>query len=87
VTSYRLATTGAKPTARSGPKDHLEAGQQLQDQLDALREQALVVYAATRHLTLTGGVGHDEPWPEAAVKIIHDHEARKEPSPQPASAR
>jgi hypothetical protein len=68
-----------------GPKDHLEAGQQLQDQLDALREQALVVYAATRHLTLTGGVGKDAPWPEAVVKIVHEHEARTEPSRQPAS--
>jgi len=63
----------------------LEAGQQLQDQLDALREQALAVYAATRHLTLTGGVGHDAPWPEGVVKIVHEREARTEPSPQPAS--
>jgi hypothetical protein len=68
-----------------GPKDHLEAGQQLQDQLDALREQALVVYAATRHLTLTGGVGKDAPWPDAVVKIVHEREARTGPSPQPAS--
>jgi hypothetical protein len=68
-----------------GPKGHLEGGQHLQDQIDTLREQALVVYAATRHLTLTGGVGHDAPWPEVVVKIVHEHEARAEPSPQPAS--
>jgi hypothetical protein len=69
-----------------GPKDHLDAGQDLQDHLDALREEALIVYAATRLLTLTGGVGDPAPWPEAVVTIIHEHEARTETSTQVTSA-
>jgi HNH endonuclease len=67
-----------------GPKDHLEAGRALQDRLDALREQELVVYAATRRLTLTDGASREVPWPEVVVKIIHEREVRT--SPQPASA-
>jgi hypothetical protein len=59
-----------------GPRFHLEAGQRLQDGLDTLREHELVVYAATRRLTLTGGRSADAPWPETVVEILHERDAR-----------
>jgi len=63
-----------------GPRFHLEAGQQLQDGLSALRENELVVYAATRRLTLTGGHDAETPWPETVVEILHEREARADPT-------
>lgn len=65
-----------------GPSHHLEAGQDLQERLEALREQALVVYTATRILTLTGCVGQDAPWPEAVVKVLHEHQAAQDTEDQ-----
>lgn len=59
-----------------GPKGHLDAGQDLQNQIDALNEQGLLVYAATRNLTLTGGE-RETPWLEAAVKVVHARDARQ----------
>lgn len=59
-----------------GPKGHLDAGQDLQNQIDALNEQGLIVYAATRNLTLTGGE-RETPWLEAAVKVVHARDARE----------
>lgn len=54
--------------------------------LRALREEALVVYAATRHLTLTGG-SHEVSWPEAVVKVVHEREARVETSSHSRTTR
>jgi hypothetical protein len=66
---------GSEAYGEVGPKYNLEAGQEIQDRLDALREEALVVYAAARRLTLTGGVDCEAPWPEVVVKVVHEHEA------------
>jgi hypothetical protein len=57
-----------------GPKGHLDAGQDLQDGLDALRNEGLLVYAAQRPLTLTGG-DQESRWPEAVVKVVHERDA------------
>ena len=60
-----------------GPKGHMDAGQDLQEHIDALLEQGLLVYAATRQLTLTSSNGDETPWLESVVKIVHEHEARE----------
>lgn len=58
-----------------GPKGHLDAGQHLQDQLEALCAEGLAVYAGSRRLTLTGA-GPESPWREAVVAVLHDQDAR-----------
>jgi hypothetical protein len=67
-----------------GPKGHMEAGQHLQDRIDALRQEGLVVYAATRPLTLVSSAADETPWPESVVHLVHEDEARK--SPEEAAA-
>jgi hypothetical protein len=59
-----------------GPKGRLDAGTQLQDGLDALREEGLVVYATLRPLTLAVD-GDESPWAEAAVKVVRVEVAPK----------
>lgn len=68
-----------------GPQGHHDAGQDLQDGLDALRDEGLVVYAALRPLTLTDG-SRNTRWPDAVVRIVHEHEARV-PSAETAATR
>ena len=60
-----------------GPKGQLEAGDALQDLLVELRDAGLLVYAATRQLTLKVA---DEScaWPEAFIKIVHEADALKQ---------
>jgi len=61
-----------------GPRGRMDAAQDLDDHLDALREAGLVVYAARRGLTLHAG-GRTSPWSEAVVVVIHEAEARRAP--------
>lgn len=69
-----------------GPKGHLDAGQDLQDDLDSLREEGLVVYATLRDLTLTDG-DQESPWPEAVVKVVHERDAHETAEPPAAAAQ
>lgn len=68
-----------------GPKGHLDAGQDLQDDLDSLREEGLVVYATLRRLTLTVG-DQESPWPEVVVKVVHELDACVIAEPPAAAA-
>jgi hypothetical protein len=60
-----------------GPKGHLDAGGSLQDELDDLRREGLVVYAARRRLTLVAA-DSESPWPEVVIKVVHEDEAPRE---------
>lgn len=54
-----------------GPKDRLDAGQDLQAQIESLLvEEGLAVLAGTRKLTLAGN-GNKCLWPEAVVKVVN----------------
>jgi hypothetical protein len=63
-----------------GPKGYMDAGGDLQDQLDRMRKEGLLVYGTTRKLTLVSSAGDQEIWPESVLKIVHEHEAL-EPHP------
>lgn len=69
-----------------GPKGSMDAGQDLQDQIDALRDEGLLVYGTTRRLTLASSAGDESPWPESVVKVVHEHEAREQPAEDSASS-
>jgi len=68
-----------------GPKGHMDAGQDLQDHIDGLRDEGLLVYGATRRLTLASSAGDESPWPESVLKVVHEHEARQSPDEEAAS--
>jgi HNH endonuclease len=60
-----------------GPQGELEAGGQLQEELDDLAVGGILVYGALRVLACrTAGDEADTPWPEAAIRVVHEHEAR-----------
>jgi 5-methylcytosine-specific restriction endonuclease McrA len=60
-----------------GASAELEAGAQLQEELDDLAVEGILVYGALRVLTCrTAGEETDTPWPEAAIRVVHEHEAR-----------
>jgi HNH endonuclease len=70
-----------------GPKGHADAGQDLQEGIDGLLEEALVVYAGIQRLTLVNETdGSETPWPTAIVQILHlkdavvDRDAEREAS-------
>lgn len=69
-----------------GPKGHLDAGEDLQDCLDSLRQEGLVVYATLRRLALTGG-DLESPWPEAVVKIAQEEDVRIAAEPSAAGSQ
>jgi hypothetical protein len=60
-----------------GPKGHMDAGQDLQDHIDALRGEGLLVYGTTRRLTLASSTGDESPWPESVLQIVRESEARQ----------
>jgi len=62
-----------------GPKGQMDAAQDLDDGIEALREEGLVVYAAKRRLTLEDGDGHESPWPEAVIKVFHERDVLEKP--------
>lgn len=60
-----------------GPQGELEAGGQLQEELDDLVAEAILVYGAVRVLRCrAAGEEADTPWPEAVIRVVHEHEAR-----------
>lgn len=60
-----------------GPRGELEAGGQLQEELDGLTIEGVLVYGAVRVLGCrAAGEKADTPWPEAVIRIVHEHEAR-----------
>lgn len=75
------------------PGDVLRAAEGLGEQLRALREHGMVVYAGRRERLLTGGVGAAQPWVEAHVHVLdaadprvqrrEDEDCGSEPSPSP----
>ena len=69
-----------------GPKGNMDAGQDLQDQIEALHEEGLLVYGTTRRMTLALSTGDESPWPESVVRVVHEHEARERPTEGPASS-
>jgi hypothetical protein len=59
-----------------GPQGELEAGGQLQEELNDLAAEGILVYGALRVLVCrTAGEEADTPWPEAAIRVVHEHEA------------
>jgi hypothetical protein len=58
-----------------GPKGYMDAGGDLQDQIDQLRENGLLVYGTVRTLKLFTSVGGEDAWPESVLKLVHEHEA------------
>lgn len=69
-----------------GPKGHMEAGQDLQDHLEVLASEGLLVYAATRQLIMATDRGDASPWPEAVVRVVHEHDARERPAEERQAA-
>ena len=60
-----------------GPQGELEAGGQLQEELDDLAVEGILVYGALRVLACrTAGEDVDTPWPESVIRVVHEHEAR-----------
>jgi hypothetical protein len=60
-----------------GPQGELEAGGQLQEELDDLAIEGILVYGAVRVLACrTAGDDADTPWPEAVIRVVHEREAR-----------
>jgi hypothetical protein len=60
-----------------GPQAELEAGGQLQEELDDLALEGILIYGAVRVLGCrAAGDEADTPWPEAVIRVVHDHEAR-----------
>lgn len=63
-----------------GPRGELEAGGQLQEELDELAAEGILVYGALRVLRCrTANEEADTPWPEVVIRVVHDHEARAAP--------
>jgi 5-methylcytosine-specific restriction endonuclease McrA len=61
-----------------GPQGELEAGGQLQEELDDLSVEGILVYGAVRGLGCRAtGEEADTPWPEAVIRVVHEHEARE----------
>lgn len=59
-----------------GPQGELEAGGQLQEELDDLAVEGILVYGALRVLACrTAGEEAETPWPEAVIRVVHGHEA------------
>jgi len=59
-----------------GPQGELEAGGQLQEELDDLAVEGILVYGALRILACrTADEEASTPWPEAAIRVVHEHEA------------
>jgi HNH endonuclease len=60
-----------------GPQGELEAGGQLQEELDDLAIEGIIIYGALRVLACrTAGEDADTPWPEAVIRVVHEHEVR-----------
>lgn len=60
-----------------GPSAELEAGAQLQGELDDLAFEGMLVYGTIRKLVLRAADENVEtPWPEAVIRVVHEHEAR-----------
>jgi len=61
-----------------GASAELEAGGQLQEELDDLASEGILVYGALRILSCRAASEEsDTPWPEAAIRVVHEHEARE----------
>lgn len=59
-----------------GPQGELEAGGQLQEELDDLAVEGILVYGALRVLSCrAAGEETATPWPEAAIRVVHEYEA------------